>query len=152
MIPIRVNPEAGLESCAICDADTDHWTDLPRRREEGQVACCPRCAERHCPWEVPTKTAWCNRPHFRDGRPRRVYGPLAAALRLAEDFNARAAAAGRQHVQYTTVVDPDRTLGSWVSGRAFVSHRYVVMVPLEHEDAAVPLDRLQIVYPQQRAA
>ncbi len=152
MIPVRANPEAGLESCAICDADTDHWTELPSRREEGQVACCPRCAARHAPWEVPTKVAWCRRPHLGDARPKRIYGPLGIALRAAEEFNARVAQEGRQHVQYTTAAEPDRVRGSWVSGRAFVSPGRVVMVPLEHEDVAVPLVRIEIVHPERRAA
>jgi hypothetical protein len=49
------------EKCCFCRDQTAWWTSLPNRKPGAQVACCPHCASRADPKEVPSKTAWCRR-------------------------------------------------------------------------------------------
>lgn len=61
-IPIHREPggEPPYEACCFCRAVTPWWTALPKKI----VACCPKCAARGEPADVPTKKAWCRREHI----------------------------------------------------------------------------------------
>lgn len=66
-IPIHQEPDDELtrntdqENCCFCRAPTPWWTSLPNRRGQLQVACCPSCAARGEPVDVPTKAVWFRR-------------------------------------------------------------------------------------------
>jgi hypothetical protein len=47
------------EKCCFCRAGTPFWTALPDRKLGQQVACCPHCASRANPKDIPSKAAWC---------------------------------------------------------------------------------------------
>ena len=59
-IPVRLErTTAEPEVCCFCDRPTKHWTALPDREPEDQVACCKSCAIKRRWDEVPTKIEWC---------------------------------------------------------------------------------------------
>lgn len=49
------------ERCCICRDKTVFWSALPDRTPGQQVACCPHCASRANPNDIPTKTVWMRR-------------------------------------------------------------------------------------------
>jgi hypothetical protein len=62
-VPVPIHQgdfEPPYEVCCFCRTPTPWWTSLDRPIGE-QVACCPHCASRANPEEVPTKKAWCRR-------------------------------------------------------------------------------------------
>jgi hypothetical protein len=60
MIPIQ-NYEGSLKRCCFCRIPTSFWTELKNRSLNEQVACCPECAYRALPDDVPTKKSWVRR-------------------------------------------------------------------------------------------
>jgi hypothetical protein len=61
-IPIHPEPEEDIcEKCCFCRSKTAFWTSLPDRPPGQQVACCPHCASRGEPEDVPPKPVWCRR-------------------------------------------------------------------------------------------
>jgi hypothetical protein len=56
-----------MEKCCFCRTQTQHWTALEGRTEGQQVACCPECAQKANPEDVPTKKVWMRRERIAEG-------------------------------------------------------------------------------------
>lgn len=55
------DPDPPFERCCFCRTATPSWTTLKGRKPGQQVACCPQCAKRAEPKDVPSKEDWCRR-------------------------------------------------------------------------------------------
>lgn len=56
MIQVTENPDGYYpERCCFCRAQTNYWY------EDKDVACCPTCAQRAVPTDVPSQREWCTR-------------------------------------------------------------------------------------------
>lgn len=69
-VPIEPDPDPELdlfENCCFCRRPTRYWTELASRKPGGQVACCPDCAGRAEPSDVPSKKTWWRREKIATG-------------------------------------------------------------------------------------
>lgn len=68
-IPLTRDPDGPpYERCCFCRARTAYWTDLPDRDPGKQVACCPKCAKKATPKDVPSKKTWWRREVIAEDR------------------------------------------------------------------------------------
>ena len=70
-VEVRKEPkcEYPCERCCFCREPTPFWTIKNGVETTGEdVACCPRCAARALPEDVPTKKVWFRRERIVTGR------------------------------------------------------------------------------------
>jgi hypothetical protein len=55
--------DPAAERCCFCDKRTKYWYFPPGSRRKkincNEVACCPECAKKHNPEDMPSKDVWC---------------------------------------------------------------------------------------------